>query len=109
MENKVIASESFILTLEHGEQVIMRLDLVPYAGFQYGNKTAMLMFENGKFVNQYDTRYVPDCEDPKRFHDWSLDFMKGYVRPTVKVDRADAETTVKDVPEILIGQEAEGK
>lgn len=88
MADKVIASESFTLILEDGKQVSMELQLVPYAGFQYGNQTMMLMFEDKEFIDQIDTRYIPDCSNPKRFHDWSFDFVKGYVRPTIKVERA---------------------
>lgn len=83
-----IASESFILTTEKGQKVNMRLDLVESSSFHYGNRTAVLMFEDGEFKTSFDTRYEKGCNTPESFHDWALSCVMGWVRPTIKVARA---------------------
>ena len=85
---KPIASESFILTTEKGKKTKMRLDLVESASFHYGNRTAVLMFENGEFITQYDTRYEQGCNSPESFHNWALGCVLGHVREGITVARA---------------------
>ena len=83
----MITVEKFKLTLEDGQEVIMRLELKKSGAFQYGNQTYMAVYENDRFVNSYDTRYQKGCGSKEAFHDWSLEFVKDYVRPTIKVSR----------------------
>lgn len=88
MDNQnVIASESFILTLESGKRDKVQLDLMPSPCFSYGNKTQVVMSVNGQVEHVYDTRYEKGCDSPEAFHDWSMSFLCGYVRPTIAVER----------------------
>lgn len=83
----MIAQEKFELTLEDGSKVIMRLELHKSGAFQYGNQTMMRQYEGDRLVDTYDTRYEKGCGSAEAFHDWALEFVKSYVRPTIKVER----------------------
>ena len=65
----------------------MRLVLNESGAFAYGNQTCMTRYEDDRFVDSYDTRYVAGCNSPEAFHKWSLEFVKETVRPTIKVSR----------------------
>lgn len=83
----MIAQEKFKLTTENGTEVIMRLELHESGAFQYGNQTMMVLYEGDRQMGFYDTRYEKGCSSPKSFHKWALEFVKDYVRPTIKVER----------------------
>ena len=84
---QALANEKFELTLEDGSKVIMRCELQKSGAFQYGNQTMMAQYEGDRLVNTYDTRYVKGCGSPEAFHEWAFEFVKEYVRPTIKVAR----------------------
>ena len=87
MENN-IAEENFIMTLEDGRKIETRLVLAKSGAFEYGNKTCVGMYQDGQLTNSFDTRYESGCNTPEKFKAWALEFLKGYCRPTVKIERA---------------------
>lgn len=85
----IVAFEQYTLTLEDGTETDVRLELVTSGAFSYGNSTCMAFYEDGKLRESFDTRYEKGCNTPEQFHDWSFKWLKGYCRPTVKVERAE--------------------
>ena len=83
----MIAEEKFELICEDGNVVVMRCVLKESKAFQYGNQTCMALYENDRLVDYYDTRYEKGCGSKEAFHEWAFEFVKSYVRPTIKVRR----------------------
>ena len=83
-----IATEKFKLTFENGNEKEAVLILSESGAFAYGNQTCMELQIDGEFQDSFDTRYEVGCNSPESFHEWSLKFMRSYIRKTTKVERS---------------------
>ena len=84
----MIAQENFKITLEDGEKIAVSLELHESGAFEYGNKTCVAWYENGKLKDTFDTRYERGCNSTVAFREWAVEFVKKQVRDTVRVERA---------------------
>lgn len=84
-----IAEEKYLVKVD-GLVITYTLTLEKSGAFDYGNGTCMTVHcdYKGSMDQHYDTRYCGFAPTAEAFHEWSMEWMKGYCRPDAVIERA---------------------